>query len=204
MNTLDVEVNIKINNEKELLKFAKEQFEDYEKIEGIEDWSKYDFSIDCSQDQAKFKDMFQIRFIEELTEATEDKQNPDHFYEEITDSFNFFISGLIMYGYDFEKKPLGLDKLRSISSYQDLTDKDLFAETYRIVEATGKLCNLLKNRPWSQSNYLVSMIDFEERLDNLINIYLNYLSLVGMSSEKLFDLFARKMSVNLFRIRTGY
>lgn len=204
MNTLDVEVNIKINNEKELLKFAKEQFEDYEKIEGIEDWSKYDFSIDCSQDQAKFKDMFQIRFIEELTEATEDKQNPDHFYEEITDSFNFFISGLIMYGYDFEKKPLGLDKLRSISSYQDLTDKDLFAETYRIVEATGKLCNLLKNRPWSQSNYLVSMIDFEERLDNLISIYLNYLSLVGMSSEKLFDLFARKMSVNLFRIRTGY
>ena len=47
-------------------------------------------------------------------------------------------------------------------------------------------------------------IDFEERLDNLISIYLNYLSLVGMSSEKLFDLFARKMSVNLFRIRTGY
>ena len=62
-----------------------------EKIEGIANWKEYSFSIDCAQDQMKFKDMLQIRFIEELTEASAAEEY-EHFWEEITDALNFFLS----------------------------------------------------------------------------------------------------------------
>ena len=84
MNTTEIKWNHEIKSFDELFKAAKEQFLMYEKLEGIDDWEKYDFSIDCSADQMKFKDMLQIRFIEELTEASiAMDEEGEHFWEEI-------------------------------------------------------------------------------------------------------------------------
>ena len=81
------------------------QFVDYERLEGI-NWEEYDFCIDCADDQARFKDMLQIRFIEELTEASASLDEPDeHFWEEIGDAINFFLSAMCMYGVDFSEMP---------------------------------------------------------------------------------------------------
>ena len=76
----------------------------YEKLEG-RDWKKYDFSIDCAEDQMLFKDMLQIRCIEELTEASIafKEGSYEHFKEEITDALNFYLSAMVMYGYEMKK-----------------------------------------------------------------------------------------------------
>lgn len=213
MNTLDVKKVVEIHNFDELYSWAKEQFLAFEVVEGIipetevdleKAWESYDFCIDCPKDQLKFKDMMQIRFIEELTEASVDLDNQDHFHEEITDALNFFLAGYIMLGTDFKKLPppeywIGVGKSQPVKTVLEL--RALF---YQLVEATGYLCNLLKNRPWSQSNYLVSMVDFNERLESLWCLFWQALGALNLGPDEIFDLFARKLSVNLFRIRSKY
>lgn len=213
MNTADIKVKGLINSFDDLYKYAKEQFIMYEDLEGIKNWDNYDFCIDCPEDQAKFKDMLQIRFIEELTEATKDLRNIDHLKEELTDALNFFLSAYIMVGADFSKLP---DPLSILPHYYNLESGinfglgkfenlfDLWSETYRVVEAVGYLCNLLKNRPWAQSNYLVSMLDFNERLKSLWCCFWRYFYMWGLNPETIFEMFERKFEVNKFRTKTGY
>ena len=40
----------------------------------------------------KFKDMLQIRFIEELTEASMAVDDKNHFHEEVTDVSRYFLT----------------------------------------------------------------------------------------------------------------
>lgn len=194
MNTLEINNKHKINSWTLLYSAAYKQFVAYEKIEGI-DWKKYDFSIDCAEDQMKFKDMLQIRFIEELTEATMalKMDGDDHFREELSDAINFFLSAYIMLGVHLENMPKPVK-----GSFYNLQ-----VSFYSIIERVGWLCNLLKNRPWAQSNYLVSMTDFNDRLMNLW-IYFWGVILNLITEEDIFDLFERKYEVNKWRIKTGY
>lgn len=213
MNTTDVKVTGSIRSFEDLYENAKEQFLMYEKLEGIDDWGAYDFCIDCPEDQAKFKDMLQIRFIEELTEATKTLDNVEHLKEELTDALNFFLSAFVMVGADFSKLPDPESILHSryiLESgrgfgrglFGDIYD--LYGHTYRVVESVGYLCNLLKNRPWAQSNYLVSMLDFNQRLRSLWYVFWEYLYLWGLNPETIFEMFERKFEVNKFRLSTGY
>lgn len=210
MNTTEVKYNNNIKSFKELYKYARKQFLLYEKLEGIDDWEKYDFSIDCSEDQMKFKDMLQIRFIEELTEASISINEPEeHFWEEIGDAINFFLSAFVMVGVDFKslKNPEELlysDKEITHGIMKKPTYKKFSKEVYPTIESVGYLCNLLKNRPWAQSNYLVSLLDFDERLNRLWNNFWIFLGNMQIQPEDVFELFWRKYQVNLFRIKTGY
>lgn len=206
MNTLEVKTKKLITSFNDLYKFAKKQFINYEKIEGIKNWKKYDFSIDCSEDQYKFKDMLQIRFIEELTEASQAllSNEKEHFWEEITDALNFFLSAFIMYGKNLEtlsfpEKYLRKKQQKNIPNFEEYSKL-----TYPVIHNVGCLCNLLKNRPWAQSNYLVSMIDFEKRLKELWICFWKYLGKLGLDKESIFDLFERKYIVNQWRMKTGY
>ena len=106
MNTLEIQIKHKIKTWNDFYYTLRKQFLMYEKIEGIENWKDYDFSIDCSEDQIKFKDMLQVRFIEELTEASEAilENEKEHFLEEITDSVNFFISAFCMLDINFGRR----------------------------------------------------------------------------------------------------
>ena len=213
MNTTDVEVKGFIRSFDDLYMYAKEQFLMYEKLEGIDDWEAYDFCIDCPEDQAKFKDMLQIRFIEELTEATKTLDNVEHLKEELTDALNFFLSAFVMVGADFSNLPkpesmlppyYSLESGRDFGrgKFEDITD--VWSETYRVIEAVGYLCNLLKNRPWAQSNYLVSMLDFNKRLLSLWCNFWRYLFIWGLDKNTIFEMFERKFEVNCFRVETGY
>lgn len=210
MNTTEIKTKGLIKSFDDLFLYAKKQFRNYEKIEGISDWDEYDFSIDCAQDQAKFKDMLQIRCVEELTEATHALDNEDHFHEELTDAINFFLSAYCMLGEDLKSFPSleGKFPKEELGLKYDWSDPRLQAELYiafySIVNAIGNLCNLLKNRPWAQSNYLVSMHDFDLRLGELWDVFWTVVSSLGITEEKLFDLFERKYLCNLWRIKTGY
>lgn len=202
MNTTEIKVKNIIRSFDDLYKYAKKQFLEYEKIEGINDWKEYSFSIDCSQDQMKFKDMLQIRCIEELTEATHTLDNEEHFYEEVTDSLNFFLSSYIMLDVnfnDFEDPSTLLSGDKTI-----FTEDEIKLSFYNIVDDIGDLCNLLKNRPWSQSNYLVSMYDFNIRLKKLWDTYWKVISDLGLRPNDIFTMFEKKYEVNKWRIKTGY
>jgi len=209
MNTTEVKFNNEIKSFDELFKCAKEQFIMYEKLEGIEDWDAYNFSIDCSADQMMFKDMLQIRFIEELTEASiAMNENDEHFWEEIGDALNFFLSAYCMLDIDLSKLP-NPDKIlnryyHAHSKIKICTLNEYSIRVYPIIEKVGYLCNLLKNRPWAQSNFLVSMIDFNERLEDLWVTFWEFLNYMRVSPTEVFEMFWKKYQVNLHRIRTGY
>ena len=206
MNTTEIKTKNIIRSFNDLYKYARKQFLEYEKIEGIDDWEEYSFSIDCSKDQAKFKDMLQIRFIEELTEATHALDNKEHFYEEITDAINFFLSAYCMLDINFKDltSPLKFLNEENLIAKIIYPYKTYCLEFYPIIDAVGDLCNLLKNRPWAQSNYLVSMFDFNEKLNVLWDMFWKMLGDIGLSSKDIFDLFERKYLVNKWRIKTGY
>lgn len=205
MNTTEIKLKHIINSFDDLYKYAMKQFLHYEKIEGIDNWKEYDFSIDCSEDQMKFKDMLQIRCIEELTEATHTLDNEEHFYEEVTDALNFFLSAYCMLGVDFKdfKDPEQIMKETTPSNFK-IHLSWIGSLFYEIVDTIGDLCNLLKNRPWAQSNYLVSMYDFDLRLHTLWNTFWSVLARLALSKEQIFEMFERKYLVNDWRIKTGY
>ena len=205
MNTTEIKLKNIINSFTNLYKYAKKQFLEYEKLEGINDWEEYSFSIDCAQDQMKFKDMLQIRCIEELTEATHALDNDEHFWEEITDSLNFFLSAYCMLGVDFNTLPSArILLIQNRKKDPKITFHNCSLLFYKIVDDIGDLCNLLKNRPWAQSNYLVSMYDFDKRLKQLWIDYWIMLAKLGLTKKKIFELFERKYLVNAWRIKTGY
>lgn len=203
MNTLEIKYEHKIKTWEDLFKSAYKQFYEYEKLEG-RDWKNYDFSIDCAEDQMLFKDMLQIRCIEELTEATQAIEELDHFWEEITDAINFFLSAYCMIGWKFDEG----EELQELLENNVKPDPIIYEECayyfYTIIEAIGNLCNLLKNRPWAQSNYLVSMVDFNNRLSELWETFWNVIWWLGLTPERIFELFERKYEVNKWRIKTGY
>lgn len=209
MNTSDIKFNNEIKSFDELYKSAKDQFLLYEKLEGIENWDEYNFSIDCSADQMLFKDMIQIRFIEELTEASiAMNEGGDHFWEEIGDALNFFLSAYTMLGIDFKSLPsperILVNYKYAIKKNRILYKDEYSLHVYPIIEKVGYLCNLLKNRPWAQSNFLVSMIDFNERLEDLWVEFWRFFDYMRISPEDVFEMFWKKYQVNIYRIETGY
>ena len=210
MNTVEVTYNNNIKSFEELYYHANKQFLLYESLEGIDDWEEYNFSIDCSEDQMKFKDILQIRFVEELTEASVSLEEPDeHFWEEIGDSINFFLSAFTMLGVDFSTLPdpqeyLYSDEISDNKVMEKPSYEKFSLSVYPVIEGVGYLCNLLKNRPWAQSNYLVSLLDFDERLLLLWKSFWIFLGGMKIQPKDVFELFWRKYQVNLFRINTGY
>lgn len=206
MNTNDFEA-FKVPKEnifEDLYAKHKEMFLAFMKIEGVDNWEEYNFSIDVPEDQMRLKDFLQIRFIEELTEATVDMHNHQHFLEEITDAFNFFLTAYVCLDKKFEwiNSPVKFTEENLTSVLND--KKTLFSDLYEVVESVGKVCNLLKNRPWAQSNYLVDLIIFDKELESLwfrFNMFINNLNI---DLAYLYEMWSKKYQVNMFRIRTGY
>lgn len=205
MNTTEIKFNNEIKSFKDLYKFAMKQFVHYEEVEGV-NWKEYDFSIDCAEDQMKFKDMLQIRCIEELTEASVAMDEPDeHFWEEIGDSMNFFLSAFCMLGVDMNKLYCPDKMLSPKSNKTKPKVREFSTKAYiNVIEPIGYLCNLLKNRPWTETNFLVSMTDFDKRLNALWNSFWVFLGNMGLSSEDVFEIFYKKYKVNEFRRSTHY
>ena len=206
MNTTEVIYSGEIKDFKTLYSLAKKQFLEYEKIEGISNWEEYDFSLDCPEDQMKLKDMLQIRCIEEITEASVAiDEGEEHFLEEIGDVINFFLSAYIMMGYDLNKLPSPGGLLCVSSGFKNVPTLNSYSIWgYKVIESIGKLCNLLKNRPWSESNYMVSIVDYNKRAMNLWFDFWTFISFLGLTSKDLFEIFWKKYIVNIHRRETHY
>lgn len=64
--------------------------------------------------------------------------------------------------------------------------------------------NILKNRPWKQTQMMSKELDYQEAIVKAFIMYLGYLALNGFTPRTLFDLFYRKQQLNLWRQSTGY
>jgi NTP pyrophosphatase (non-canonical NTP hydrolase) len=153
------------------------------------------------------KEVFEVfkryawRVTEEIVEALEDIEHPKHLKEELTDAFNFLIELYHLYGWRLEQlSPLEIPKM-NLGEDQEI-DFEIYA--MKVIKQLGLTCNLLKNRPWRQSQYLVDLLVFEQRFKEVWPNFLLFLGVCGMTKEELFDQWSLKYQVNKFRIESMY
>lgn len=157
------------------------------------------FDINTLEDQELFKKLcWQI--VEELTEAMEakDKNEEDHVLEELIDAFNFMLELYQLYGmtpsFDWT-----LPKW-----VQVLEDEDFAGDLLTLIGNIGMTANCLKNREWRQSQYLVDLVVFEDRLKWIWTYFVIMFEHLGLSENRVKELWSLKYQVNVFRIKSKY
>lgn len=162
------------------------------------------FDIDTYEDQEIFK-KYCWRITEEIVEALEDLEHPQHFKEEITDAFNFLIELYNLYGWSVTNLKWIFNK----ESIKNLDKKNLdpvTAEIFsiKVIKSLGLTANLLKNRKWRQSQYLVDLLIFEKRFKQIWIDFQQLFWNCGITSEELFEQWSLKYKVNKFRLSSNY
>ena len=158
------------------------------------------FDINTLEDQELFKKLcWQI--VEELTEAMEakDKNEKDHVLEELTDAFNFMLELYQLYGMapDFAWG-------HTYGFRKDIADENFEENILELIKTIGLAANCLKNREWRQSQYMVDLVVFEERLWNIWAMFAMLFRSIGVTEDKVRELWSLKYQVNLFRIKSKY
>ena len=158
------------------------------------------FDINTLEDQELFKKLcWQI--VEELTEAMEakDKNEKDHVLEELIDAFNFMLELYQLYGMapDFAWG-------HTYGFRKDIADENFEENILELIKTIGLAANCLKNREWRQSQYMVDLVVFEERLWNIWAMFSMLFGSIGVTEDKVRELWSLKYQVNLFRIKSKY
>jgi len=156
------------------------------------------FDINTLEDQELFKKLcWQI--VEELAEAKdaiEEELDGEHFDEELIDAFNFMLELHQLYGmtpsFDWT-----LPKWAQGS-------KDFAGDLLTLIGNIGMTANCLKNREWRQSQYLVDLVVFEDRLKGIWTSFVIMFEHLGLSENRVKELWSLKYQVNLFRIKSKY
>lgn len=158
------------------------------------------FDVNTLEDQELFKKLcWQI--VEELTEAMEakDKNEKDHVLEELIDAFNFMLELYQLYGMvpDFAWG-------HTYGFRKDIADENFEENILELIKTIGLAANCLKNREWRQSQYMVDLVVFEERLWNIWAMFAMFFGSIGVTEDKVRELWSLKYQVNLFRIKSKY
>lgn len=148
------------------------------------------FDINTLEDQELFKKLcWQI--VEELTGAF-------NFDEGLTDAFNFMLELYQLYGtapsFDWT-----LPKWAQV-----LEDEDFEGGLLTLIGSISMTANCLKNREWRQSQYLVDLVVFEDRLKWIWTYFVIMFGHLGLSEDRVKELWSLKYQVNLFRIKSNY
>lgn len=158
------------------------------------------FDINTLEDQELFKKLcWQI--VEELTEAMEakDKNEKDHVLEELIDAFNFMLELYQLYGMapDFAWG-------HTYGFRKDIADENFEENILELIKTIGLAANCLKNREWRQSQYMVDLVVFEDRLKWIWTYFIIMFEHLGLSETRVKELWSLKYQVNLFRIKSKY
>lgn len=158
------------------------------------------FDINTLEDQELFKKLcWQI--VEELTEAMEakDKNEKDHVLEELIDAFNFMLELYQLYGMapDFAWG-------HTYGFRKDIADENFEENILELIKTIGLAANCLKNREWRQSQYMVDLVVFEDRLKRIWTYFVIMFEHLGLSETRVKELWSLKYQVNLFRIKSKY
>lgn len=156
------------------------------------------FDINTLEDQELFKKLcWQI--VEELAEAKEaieEELDGEHFDEELIDAFNFTLELYQLYGvtpsFDWTLPKCAQDS------------EDFAGDLLTLIGNIGMTANCLKNREWRQSQYLVDLVVFEDRLKGIWTSFVIMFEHLGLSENRVKELWSLKYQVNLFRIKSKY
>lgn len=156
------------------------------------------FDINTLEDQELFKKLcWQI--VEELTEAMEakNKNEKDHVLEELIDAFNFMLELYQLYGmtptFDW-----------TLPKWAQVLEEDFAGDLLTLIGNIGMTANCLKNREWRQSQYMVDLVVFEDRLKWIWTYFVIMFEHLGLSETQVKELWSLKYQVNLFRIKSKY
>lgn len=75
---------------------------------------------------------------------------------------------------------------------------------WEVIYELNKARNLLKCRPWKQTQVMTKEIDFQESLVKSFYLYMGFLAMNGFTPCGLFSLFFKKQRLNLWRQNTNY
>lgn len=75
---------------------------------------------------------------------------------------------------------------------------------FDVIYELNKARNLLKSRPWKQTQVMTKELDYQEALVKSFYLYMGFLALNGFTDENLFRLFYKKQRLNLWRIASQY
>jgi dimeric dUTPase (all-alpha-NTP-PPase superfamily) len=185
------------------------------------------YNLNDSLVQARIKDMF-WRTTEELAEAyeilpgilqmnqwttkwtTDDKIR--HFFEEIADAIHFLIEASIIANLDFIKlENLFKENIPgefSIHYSKSILDKIQVGEIEKkiayIIFSLGLSANMLKNKPWKQTQMETDIIKFLESLLTTWAYFINLFLYLACSQKHIYVLYAKKNFVNQWRQKTNY
>ena len=153
------------------------------------------FDINTLEDQELFKKLC-WQELAEAKDAIEWELDDEHFDEELIDAFNFTLELYQLYGmapsFDWTL-PKGA---------QD--SEDFAGDMLTLIGNIGMTANCLKNREWRQSQYLVDLVVFEDRLKEIWTSFVTMFEHLGLSENRVKELWSLKYQVNLFRIKSKY
>lgn len=79
--------------------------------------------------------------------------------------------------------------------------KDIF---YRVVTELVEASECLRNKPWKSSEVICDQDHLFEELSDATHFLIELCICLGMTSEKFFENYFKKMRVNEWRIKTNY
>lgn len=174
-----------------------------------------EFDIDIYEDQMLLKEFLLERAVEEITEAYTAFRNEhyEHYLEEIVDVFNFLIEThiLLQNVVDLPMNNLNYEYNKNLPDYlypnhgpEDYRRSFIRRDLFDIIQEIGELTNLLKQRPWRDSQYPVDLLTFKKKWANLLNSFFNMLVRQGIGFDILSNIWSKKYQVNKFRIESNY
>jgi hypothetical protein len=123
-------------------------------------------------------------------------------YSDISTGYNLFNRDLASYyDLDYDKINVYTPGFHSIS---DITHDNESFYLWQITHQLNITRNLLKNRPWKQTQVMSKELDYQEALVISFIMYLGFLASNGFDGSSLFELFYRKQQLNLWRINSNY
>ena len=175
-----------------------------------------DFDIDIFEDQMLLKDFLLVRTVEEITEAgSAIKANHiEHYKEEIIDVFNFLIETAIILNYPIDVpdnvniqdyfKEVTLYEFKEVCNNIEEQTEYILKHLFELIQSIGELTNVLKLRPWRQSQYPVDLLIFKQRWERIwVHFWLSQ-KITGFSWEEFKIIWSKKYQVNKFRIDSSY
>ena len=75
---------------------------------------------------------------------------------------------------------------------------------WRITEELGEAMNCLKNKPWKQTEMETDKEHFIEEIIDGFHFYIELMQWIGLTPDKVFELYSQKSRVNQFRQRSQY
>lgn len=75
---------------------------------------------------------------------------------------------------------------------------------FDVIYELNKARNLLKSRPWKQTQVMTKELDYQEALVKSFYLYMGFLGLNGFNPENLFRLFFKKQRLNRWRMSSNY